>query len=500
MKQSLQLRLGQSLTMTPQLQQAIRLLQLSTVDLQQEIQEILDSNLMLEQVDESEEQAKAATSDEKNEPQSQESKATASEEQANEDLAEVATTEPSTDTIPDELPVDSNWEDVYDGSTSYSAAADSSQDDQYESRRDQGENLYEHLLWQLELTPFSEVDHAIALALLDSIGEDGYLFAPVDEILQGMQQQGLEIEMDEVEAVLHRIQHFDPVGVAARSVGECLAVQLQQLPPDTGWLKQALQVVDQHLDALGRRDFAQVMRSLRLKEDELQQVIALIQTLNPRPGAMLAAPPSEYIVPDVLVTRVKGSWRVELNPDTLPRLRINNEYASLIRKVANKGENTTLKNHLQEARWFLKSLLSRNDTLLKVATSIVDRQRGFLDYGDEAMRPLVLRDVAEEVGMHESTVSRVTTQKYMHTPRGIFEFKYFFSSHVNMADGGECSATAIRAIIRKLISAESPSKPLSDSKITGVLMDQGIKVARRTVAKYREAMLIASSSERKRLA
>ncbi len=495
MKQSLQLRLGQSLTMTPQLQQAIRLLQLSTVDLQQEIQEILDSNLMLEQVDESEEQAQSTTADDKNEHQEQESKNTESE-----DTVEAVTTEPSTDTIPDELPVDSSWEDVYDGSTSYSAGADSNHDGQYESRRDHGENLYEHLLWQLDLTPFSEVDNAIALTLLDSIGEDGYLLAPVDEILQGLQQQGLEIEMDEVEAVLHRIQHFDPVGVAARSVGECLAVQLQQLPPDTCWLKEALQVVGQYLDALGRRDFTQIMRSLRLKEDELQQIIELIQTLNPRPGAMLAAPPSEYVVPDVLVTRVKGNWRVELNPDTLPRLRINNEYASLIRKVANKGENTTLKNHLHEARWFLKSLISRNDTLLKVATCIVERQRGFLDSGDEAMRPLVLRDVAEEVGMHESTVSRVTTQKYMHTPRGIFEFKYFFSSHVNTADGGECSATAIRAIIRKLIAAESPSKPLSDSKITDVLMGQGIKVARRTVAKYREAMLIASSSERKRLA
>jgi len=500
MKQSLQLRLGQSLTMTPQLQQAIRLLQLSTVDLQQEIQEILDSNLMLEQVDESEEQARSEASDEKNEPQTQESKATDNEVSTSEDPTDTTPAEPSTDTLPDELPVDSSWEDVYDGSTSYSAAADSGQDDQYESRREQGENLYEHLLWQLDLTPFSEVDHAIALALLDSIGEDGYLFASVDEILQGLQQQGLEIEMDEVEAVLHRIQRFDPVGVAARSVGECLAVQLQQLHPDTDWLPQALQVVDQHLDALGRRDFNQILRNLRLKEDELQQVIELIQTLNPRPGAMLAAPPSEYIVPDVLVTRVKGTWRVELNPDTLPRLRINNEYASLIRKVANKGENTTLKNHLQEARWFLKSLLSRNDTLLKVANCIVERQRGFLDYGDEAMRPLVLRDVAEEVGMHESTVSRVTTLKYMHTPRGILEFKYFFSSHVNTADGGECSATAIRAIIRKLIAAESPIKPLSDSKITGVLLDQGIKVARRTVAKYREAMLIASSSERKRLA
>ncbi len=496
MKQSLQLRLGQSLTMTPQLQQAIRLLQLSTVDLQQEIQEVLDSNLMLEQVDESEEQPQAVA-DDKTEQEPAENRSEEAEEPAE---AEAAAAEQAAETIPEELPVDSSWEDVYDGSTSYSAAADSGHDDQYETRPEQGESLYEHLLWQLDLTPFSEVDHAIALALLDSIGEDGYLYAPLDEILQGLQDQGLEIEMDEVEAVLHRIQRFDPVGVAARSVGECLSIQLQQLPPETAWREQALLVVDQYLDALGRRDLAQIMRSLRLKEDELQQLIDLIQTMNPRPGAMLAAPPPEYVIPDVLVTKIKGSWRVELNPDTLPRLRINNEYASLIRKVENKGENTTLKNHLQEARWFLKSLMSRNETLLKVATCIVERQRGFFDYGEEAMKPLVLRDVAESVGMHESTVSRVTTQKYMHTPRGIFEFKYFFSSHVNTSDGGECSATAIRAIIRKLIAAESPSKPLSDSKITDVLLDQGIKVARRTVAKYREAMMIASSSERKRLA
>jgi RNA polymerase sigma-54 factor len=275
---------------------------------------------------------------------------------------------------------------------------------------------------------------------------------------------------------------------------------LRQLEPATPWRDEALRLVTHHLDLLGSRDFSQLMRRMRLSQPELQEVIALIQTLNPRPGSQIASNQAEYVIPDVYVSKRNGKWHVDLNPEAAPRLRINAQYAGLVKRADNSADNTYLRNHLQEARWFLKSLQSRNETLLKVARCIVERQRAFFDYGEEAMKPLVLRDVAESVEMHESTISRVTTQKYMHTPRGIFEFKYFFSSHVGTSDGGECSATAIRAMIKKLIAAETPSKPLSDSKIAAMLADEGIEVARRTIAKYREAMAIPPSNERKRLA
>lgn len=490
MKQSIQLRLGQNLTMTPQLQQAIRLLQLSTLDLQQEIQAVLDSNLMLEVEEET-------TANDRDQLGGDEN-----DRSAQDDHGEVAApeTEAPSDTIPEELPVDSAWEDVYDGSTALSApAADDDRQDAYENAHRGGETLQQHLQWQMELTPFSDLDRVIATAIIDAVGDDGYLTVSVEDIHQGLVDE-FEVELDEVEAVLRRIQQFDPVGVAARNLSECLLAQLHQLPPDTPALKHAEQLTREYLELLGARDFNQLMRRLRISQDELQQAIQLIQSLNPRPGAQITGSLPDYVVPDVLVTKRRGRWRVELNPETMPKLRINSHYASLIRRADNSSDNTYLKNHLQEARWFLKSLQSRNETLLKVAQSIVERQRGFLDYGDEAMKPLVLRDVAEAVSMHESTISRVTTQKFMHTPRGIFEFKYFFSSHVGTADGGECSATAIRAIIKKLIAAEHPGKPLSDSKIAEILMDQGIKVARRTVAKYRESMALPPSNERKRLA
>jgi RNA polymerase sigma-54 factor len=496
MKQSIQLRLGQNLTMTPQLQQAIKLLQLSTLDLQMEIQNILDSNLMLEKVDEDNEPEPTTENEARVEEKDNQETAVSEDNEVSE-----YTSEASQDNIPDDLPVDSAWEDVYDGSTSYSQPSDSDQIDNFEINRGTGETLQEHLLWQMQLSHLSETDQAIAMAIIDSIDEDGYLQANLEDIRQNLQKDlEDEIYLDEVEAVLHMVQHYDPVGSGSRSLGECLMVQLQQFSPDTPWLNEAKDLVENSLELLGNHDLPQLKRSMKLSDEDLQQVISLIQSLNPRPGAELAGTAPEYIVPDVLVRKYKGNWRVELNPDTVPRLRVNNLYANLIKRSDNSDDNNTLKNHLQEARWFLKSLQSRNETLLKVATCIVERQRGFLDYGDEAMKPLVLREVAEAVEMHESTISRVTTQKYMHTPRGIYEFKYFFSSHVSTADGGECSATAIRAIIKKLIASEDPAKPLSDSKIAEMLLKQGIKVARRTVAKYREAMNLSPSNERKRLA
>jgi len=300
-------------------------------------------------------------------------------------------------------------------------------------------------------------------------------------------------------AVLHRLQQFEPAGVCTRNLQECLQVQLNQLPPGTPWLEQAKLVIGRHINQLASSDFKQIQRRMRLSEGELRQVLSLIQSLDPNPGQTAVPDEVEYIVPDVFVNKRNGRWVVELNPDIAPKLRINNDYASLIKRADSSADNTFLRDNLQEARWFLKSLQSRNETLMKVASKIVEHQRNFLEYGEEAMKPLVLHDIAELVEMHESTISRVTTNKYMHTPRGIFELKYFFSSHVATTAGGECSSTAIRALIRKLVAAENPRKPLSDSKITQLLEEQGIQVARRTIAKYRDTLFIPPSNERKRL-
>jgi RNA polymerase sigma-54 factor len=494
MKQSLYLGHEQRLHMTPQLQQAIKLLQLSTIDLQMEIQHVLESNFMLEVAEEDNESSATKDTD------ANESNEQASESQSNTETSELA----SKDEMPDELPTDSNWDDVYDGSTSYSQSARDEQQEQWEGVNSAGESLHDHLTWQMQMTPFSDTDRAIAMSIIDAINEDGYLYIPLEEIYQGIIQNISADEeplgFDEVEAVLHHIQQFDPIGTGSRDLRECLLVQLHHLADDTPHLKTAIELVKNHLDALAARDFKRIMRQLHISQTVLTEAIQLIQTLDPKPGSSITPAAPEYIVPDVLVKKKNGKWNVELNPDTMPKIRINQQYAGLIRRTDNSDDTNSLRNHLQEARWFLKSLQSRNETLLKVARCIVERQRGFLDYGEEAMRPLVLRDIAEAVEMHESTISRVTTQKYMHTPNGIFEFKYFFSSHVNTTEGGVCSATAIRAILKKLIAAESPDKPLSDSKLADLLMKQGIKVARRTVTKYREAMLLPSSNERKRLA
>ena len=486
MKQSLQLRLGQQLTMTPQLQQAIRLLQLSSLDLQAEVQTILDSNLMLERSDELRET-----------PLQPE---TLAAQVAADTRAETELNTTPTDNLPDELPVDSAWEDTYDsydGATSYSRGEDEDWDP-YERYAGGGESLRDYLYWQMRLTPFTDREMALATSIIDAINEAGYLTVALAELCQGLRDE-FSVTLDEAEAVLKRVQHFDPQGVGARNPAECLLLQLEALPVDTPWLAEARCLVEQHLELLANHDFAALMRRLKVSREALQGIISLIQSLDPHPGARLSNAAPQYVVPDVLVYRQRNAWRVELNPEIMPKLRINARYAALTRRAGQNGDATCLRNHLQEARWFLKSLQNRNETLLKVATCIVERQREFLEWGDESMKPLILRDIAEVLGMHESTISRVTTQKYMHTPRGIYELKYFFSSHVGTRDGGECSSTAIRAMIRKLIQAEDPGKPLSDDKIAKLLEAEGIQVARRTVAKYREAMAIPSSPDRKRL-
>ena|SRR3990172_1557486 len=494
MKQSIQLRLGQHLTMTPQLQQAIRLLQLSTTELQLEVQQALDSNLMLELADE--EGDERAVEDALSAiPQYESTQAVNGESHS-------AEADPTNNDGPDEFPADNTWEEHYDSGASSSHNSESGSRE-YELQGSATESLREHLAWQMRLTPFSETDRAIATAIIDSIMDDGYLSEPLEDIvasLQGELEDLDNIKIDEAEAVLHRIQQFDPVGVGARDLRECLLIQLQHCDADMPWLAEARLLVKDRLDLLANRDYAQLIRHLKLTEAELRCVIDLIQTLNPRPGGQITDARPQFVIPDVYVKKHQGVWLVELNPEASPRVRINSQYASLIRRADNSTDNSYLKNHLQEARWFIKSLRSRNETLLKVATCIVERQRDFLEHGDEAMKAMVLHDVAEAVGMHESTISRVTTQKYMHTPRGIFELKYFFSSHVNTTVGGECSATAIRALIKKLVSSEEPVKPLSDSKIASILLKQGINVARRTVAKYRESLAIPPSNERKRLA
>ena len=469
MKQSLQLGLSQHLAMTPRLQQAIRLLQLSTLELHTEIQEALDSNLMLEL-------------DEDDAP----------------DLG--AETEVAPADIPSELPVDSAWEDIYETYTVGSGLSngDANGTDPA-THRAQIESLKDRLNWQMALMRLSDTDRVIATALIDAVDDDGYLVLSLEDIRHSIDPLCREVTLEEIEAVLRQIQTLDPPGVAARGLGECLAIQLHQLPADTEWRDAALALVTEHLQALASKSYAQIMAALGLGKDDLQCVIDLIRSLSPRPGAAFETSAPEYVIPDVYVRRANGVWKVELNPDASPRIRINAHYATLVQRANDSADNNTLKTHLQEARWFIKSLLNRGETLLKTATCIVERQRGFLEHGEEAMKPMVLADIAQTIGMHESTISRVTTRKYMHTPRGVFELKYFFSSHVRTASGSEASSTAIRAVLRKLIAAENTARPLSDQKLKEILSGQGLRIARRTVAKYREAMAIPSSTERKSL-
>lgn len=494
MKQSLQIKLGQQLTMTPQLQQAIRLLQLSSLELQAEIQEILETNPLLEKPEEGESESSDSSEDSGNAMEEKLAAQSSSENDSSNGEREI---DASQNEIPDDLPVDSNWEDTYDN---YMGSSGGAVEDNrnYENANSSSDSLVDHLMWQMRLTPFSELEQAIATEIIDGIDEHGYLSVPLDDIHQSVKEElDPELELDEVEAVLTRIQHFEPPGVGARDLRECMQIQLSYLDPETPWLNEAKKLVGEYFDLLAKREYSLLMRRMKVNESDLQNAIVLLKSLNPRPGSQIDSGQAEYIIPDVFIRKEKGQWRVELNPEVTPRLSINSLYANMAQ--GNSRDSAYMKNHLQEARWFLKSLKSRNETLLKVATCIVERQRAFLEYGDEGMKPLVMHDVAEVVNMHESTISRVTTKKYMHTPRGIYELKYFFSSHVSTANGGECSATAIRAMLRKLIAAEQRNKPLSDNKLASLLAEQGINVARRTVAKYREAMSIPPSNERKRL-
>lgn len=476
MKQGLQLRLSQQLAMTPQLQQAIRLLQLSTLELQQELQQALESNPLLEQIDTHEEIDTRETQD--------------SETLDTADALEQKE-------MPEELPLDASWDTIYTAGTPSGTSGDYIDDELPVYQGETTQTLQDYLMWQVELTPFSDTDRAIATSIVDAVDETGYLTVPLEDILESIGDE--EIDIDEVEAVLKRIQRFDPVGVAAKDLRDCLLIQLSQFDKTTPWLEEARLIISDHLDLLANHDFRTLMRVTRLKEDVLKEAVNLIQSLDPRPGQSIQTGKPEYVIPDVLVRKHNGHWTVELNSDSIPRLQINQHYASMCNNARNDGDSQFIRSNLQDAKWLIKSLESRNDTLLRVSRCIVEQQQAFFEQGEEYMKPMVLADIAQAVEMHESTISRVTTQKYLHSPRGIFELKYFFSSHVNTEGGGEASSTAIRALVKKLIAAENPAKPLSDSKLTSLLSEQGIMVARRTVAKYRESLSIPPSNQRKQL-
>ncbi len=475
LKPSLQLKLSQQLTMTPQLQQAIRLLQLPVMELQTQIQTALDENLMLEveepeaSADETPAEAASADSDEP-------------EEMSDVDVEpEVA------------VAAEADWADTQKtGPSEAPKSSDPRTTIEYADRSE--ETLRDHLLWQLELENLDARTTAIGQAIIDAINDDGYLTDDLDTIRATLAPDVL-VSVEDIEHVLVKlVQQFDPAGIGARSVSECLQLQLGQLAADTPGVDLAKRIAAEHLSLIAEHQYGVLKRLLRTSDGELEAAIALVRACQPRPGANVFTAPPEYVVPDVFVRRHEGQWVVELNNSMSPQLRVNQLYAG---SLGRGEEYDALKAQLQEARWLIRSLEIRNETLLKVALTIVQRQTEFLEQGEEHMRPMVLRDVAEAIEMHESTVSRVTTNKYMHTPRGVFEFRYFFSSHV-AGEEGDQSSTAVRAKIRKLVSAEDPEKPLSDSQIAQMLSEGGVTVARRTVAKYREAMKIPSSSDRKR--
>jgi RNA polymerase sigma-54 factor len=477
LKPALQLRLGQQLTMTPQLQQAIRLLQLPVLELQAQIREALETNVMLESEDEA---GSLETGD--------------AVEQPFENAAPTQTAAEAPEREPEAEPSDdTDW-----GESQITGQSDTpwSGDDHSQDFSDtSGETLQEHLTWQLEMSRLSERDMRIGAAIIDAINDDGYVIEPLDEIARNLQPEMIA-SVEEVERVLQQVQAMDPAGVGARSVSECIELQLRQLDADTPGRDTALLIAASYLDQVADQQYAVLRRQLRVSEDELEHALVLVRACQPRPGSSVHSVPAEYIVPDVFVRRTERGWAVDINPASLPRIRVNQSYAGLIGR---SSDHAMLRTQLQEARWLIRSLEIRNETLLKVARCIVQRQSAFLENGDEYMQPMILKDVAEAVEMHESTISRVTTNKYMHTHRGVFEFRYFFSSHVAASDGTEMSSTAIRAKIRKLVAAEEPDKPLSDSRIADILSQEGVQVARRTVAKYREALGIPPSSDRKRV-
>ncbi|MDH4021773.1 MAG: RNA polymerase factor sigma-54 [Gammaproteobacteria bacterium] len=490
MKPALQLRLSQQLTMTPQLQQAIRLLLLPVAELNTQLEQLLAENVMLD-VEESEEGNVEGSVE-----------------------LDAPPPDPSQGGTPDDETPSDNWDDNDTDSAAVAEAASDGESDSLlwnetsgggsnnwdgedgrpEPSDSSNETLQAHLLWQIETEHFEPREVLMAQALVDAINDSGYLTEPLPVILETLAGSG-SFTLEELEQTLAKVQALDPAGVGARDLGECIRIQLRQLSDTVPGRDLALAITMDSLDLVAERQLSMLRRRLEVSEEDLDIAVALIRNCHPKPGLAVQPVSRDYIVPDVFVRKRHGRWSVDVNRSITPRLKVNQAYADMVR---GDSDHATLRNQLQEARWLVRSLEIRNDTLLKVAVCIVERQADFLEHGEESMRPMVLRDVAELVEMHESTISRVTANKYMHTPRGVFEFRHFFSSQVTGDDGNEQSSTAIRAKIRKLISQEDPAKPLSDSQVADLLAKQGVQVARRTVAKYREAMHIEPSSERRR--
>jgi len=495
MKQGLQLKFSQQLTMTPQLQQAIKLLQLSTLELSQEITEQLYSNPLLEEITEDQD-AENQLKKTNNEKTLMETSNLIAEELE----------EPSKNTEPLSQETDQNdWDSDFDNySVQTQDIARINNNDgnirgeiNLEQVHQVTQSLKDHLLWQLNLTNLNARDLSIAEMLTYSLDDNGLLTQNLSEIFEELDENNNEYE-SEILTVLTRLQQFDPPGVYARDLKECLLIQLNQLSQDTPFLKQAKILVLQFLEDIGKLNTDKLLKKTQLSLDELRGAISLVRSMNPYPGEFLQDNETEYITPDAYVIKTSDKWRAIINDDHNPRLRINETYKNLIRQSDNSKENQYLKDSLTEAKWFIKSLESRNETLLKVVNCIIELQEDFFEHGPVSMKPMILSDISEKLDLHESTISRVTTSKYLATPRGIYELKYFFSSHVATATGGECSSTAVSAILKELINAEVPHKPLSDNKLTELLKEQGINIARRTVAKYREGLGIPSSSDRKR--
>ncbi|MDX5445954.1 MAG: RNA polymerase factor sigma-54 [Zoogloeaceae bacterium] len=481
MKQSLQLKLSQSLTLTPQLQQSIKLLQLSTIELNQEIERFLAENPLLERED----------GDDLPPPPRGEA---VQEVTSPPDTPQEAERDGERDHEVDTSASDSaDFSDSGDWGGGSSRSRDDEDDRDFQDVQAASTSLRDHLNQQISLSPMSDRDRLLARFIIEALDDDGYLHQSLEELIEVI-PEGFEIELDDLQIALSQVQSLEPAGIAARTPAECLALQLRARPADAT-RDLALVIVREHLELLAERNFVRIRRATGCSEEALREAHALICSLNPHPGLQYGIDDTGYIVPDVMVRKVRNRWVASLNGEAMPRLRVNQLYASILQQ--NRGSGGALTGQLQEARWLIKNVQQRFDTILRVSQAIVDQQRQFFEYGDVAMRPLTLREIADELELHESTISRVTTQKYMATPRGVFELKYFFGSHVSTDTGGAASSTAIRALIRQLVEAEDKKKPLSDSRITELLGQQGIVVARRTIAKYRESLNIPPVSQRK---
>lgn len=479
MKQTLNLKLSQQLTLTPQLQQAIRLLQLSTLELNEEIEIALQENPLLEADDAPIAEAPLSAAEALHE-------------------APVVESEATHDLTPEDNTADSSVQEDFDSlwTDESSFGSGASDDDDFEVQQGSQLNLHEYLHQQVGLLNLSQRDKALIAILIDELDDDGYLQITLDEAL-GILPEELEVERIELQTALSHLQHLEPTGVGARDLSECLQLQIRNLPPQTPSLSLAEKIVQDFLAFLANKDYNKIKKQLKCDDESLKAAVSLVTHLNPRPGAAYSRDETRYVVPDVIARKVKGQWSASLNRQAMPKLRINQMYANILQQESNGAGQMQVQ--LQEARWLIKNVQQRFDTILRVSQEIVLRQQQFLEHGEVAMRPLVLRDIAEALELHESTVSRVTNQKYMHTPRGVYELKYFFGSHVETDTGGECSSTAIKALIKQFVSAEDSKKPLSDSHIAELLGGQGIVIARRTVAKYRESLHIPAVAQRKSL-